>query len=76
MRNEELWLQGAYFRDAVASLLDKKAKYPKEPYDIYPKTAMEKQAEAEANRQKIIEHFTQLKRMWENKNGNNRQLNS
>ena len=32
--NDNAWLHGAYFRLAVASTLDKKAKYPKQPWDI------------------------------------------
>lgn len=32
--NNDAWLQGAYIRLAVASTLDKRAKYPKEPFDI------------------------------------------
>ena len=72
-RNEEMWLQGAYFARAIATSFDKKSKYPEKPFDIFPKTAIEKQAEAEAERKKIIEHFTLLKQNWERKNGNNRQ---
>lgn len=33
--NNDAWLQGVYFRMAVASTLDKKAKYPKEPMDLF-----------------------------------------
>lgn len=75
-RNEELWIAGMYFARAIGANFDKKAKYPEKPFDIFPKTAMEKQAEAEAQRRKIIEHFSIIKQNWENKNGNNRQLNS
>ena len=32
--NNNAWLQGAYIRLAVASLLDKKTKYPKQPWEI------------------------------------------
>ncbi len=32
--NNDAWLQGAYIRLAVASTLDKKAKYPKAPFDL------------------------------------------
>lgn len=72
IRNEELWLQGMYFARAIATNFDKKAKYPDKPFDIFPKTAIEKQAEVEAERKKIIEHFTLLKERWERNNGNNR----
>ena len=33
--NNDAWLQGAYFRMAVASTLDKRAKYPKEPMNLF-----------------------------------------
>lgn len=32
--NNDAWMQGAYIRLAVASVLNKKAKYPKEPFEI------------------------------------------
>ena len=72
IKNEELWLQGMYFARAIAVNFDKKSKYPEKPFDIFPKTALEKQAEAEAERRKIIEHFTLFKKQWEKKNGDNR----
>lgn len=70
MENEILWVQGMYFARAVASCFDKKNKYPEKPIDIFPKTAREKQAEIEANRQKVIEYFNTIKRKWSIKNGN------
>ncbi len=32
--NCEAWMLGAYIQHAVASVLDKKSKYPKEPFEI------------------------------------------
>ena len=32
--NDEAWLQGVYFMHAIAATMDKKAKYPKVPFDI------------------------------------------
>ena len=32
--NSEAWMLGAYVQHAVASVLDKKAKYPKQPFEI------------------------------------------
>lgn len=32
--NNNAWLQGAYFRLAILSTLDKKTKYPKQPIEI------------------------------------------
>lgn len=71
--NEQLWLQGLYIADAVSSVFDttKRKKYPKEPYDIYPKTPTEKRLEAEKQRKAIIEYFNNIKSRWNN--GNNQQ---
>lgn len=69
-KNQELWLQGLYFAYAISSNFSKKDKYPKEPLDIYPKTAEEKRIEVEEKRRKVIEYFTELQKRW--KNGNNR----
>lgn len=67
--NEQLWLQGLYFGKAIsASLSNGRIKYPKEPLDIYPKTAEEKKYEAEKNRLAIIKYFDELKRRWDNGN--------
>lgn len=71
MRNEELWIEGMYIASAIASSFDKKNKYPEAPFDIFPKTEIEKQEEAERNRQKIIEYFSLFKQRWNNKNGSN-----
>ena len=34
--NDNAWLQGVYFQNAVASVLDKRSKYPKDPFKIAP----------------------------------------
>lgn len=72
IKNEEMWVQGMYFAKAIGASLDKKNKYPEKPFDIFPKTAREKQAEIEANRQKVIDFFTNVKKSWSTKDGNNR----
>lgn len=66
-RNQELWLQGVYIAEAVASVLsDKKHphKYPKQPFELYPKPKT-----AETERQKIIDYFTKMKEKWDKANG-------
>lgn len=75
-RNQELWLQGMYFIRSIQTALDtkNKVKYFEKPIDIFPKTEAEKKVEAERERRKVIDFFTQLKQRWDN--GNNRQLNS
>lgn len=72
-RNQEMWIQGMYFISSITVALDtkKKAKYPAEPLDIFPKTEAEKKADVEKERRKVIDYFTQLKQRWDN--GNNRQ---
>lgn len=71
MENEALWIEGMYIACAIASSFDKKNKYPEEPFNILPKTEMEKQEEAEKNRKKLIEHLSLYKQRWDNKNGSN-----
>ena len=60
--NNDAWLQGAYIRLAVASTLDKKAKYPKAPFDI-GKSAKEgmtaKQLKAKAAFEAFAQRFNQ-----------------
>ena len=75
-KNQELWLQGMYFIYSIQVALDSKhkAKYPEQPFDIFPKTEEEKKAEIEKERRKVIEYFTNLKQRWDN--GNNRQLDT
>lgn len=74
--NQELWLQGIYFIRSIQVALDakNKTKYFDKPVDIFEKTESEKKAEAEKQRRKVIDYFTQIKQRWDN--GNNRQLNT
>lgn len=72
IKNEEMWVEGMYFSLAIANCLDKKNKYPDKPLDIFPKTEKEKQAEVEAQKQKVIDFFTNVKRKWSTQDGNNR----
>lgn len=59
--NNDAWLQGIYFRMAVASTLDKKAKYPKEPFGINerptPQGLSHKQEKAKAAMLLFAERF-------------------
>ena len=66
-RNEELWLQGVYIAEAIASVLSGKQhphKYPKKPFELYPKPK-----DPKTERQKIIDYFTKLKERWDNDHG-------
>ena len=66
-KNQELWMQGIYIAEAIASVLsDKKKphKYPDKPFDLYPKPKT-----PETERQKIIDYFTKLKERWDQSHG-------
>jgi hypothetical protein len=71
--NEFLWLEGRYVYEAIFSVIHnafskKGAKpiwYPEEPYRITPETEEEKQARAEAERQKAIKSLTAWKDAWD-----------
>lgn len=63
--NNNAWLQGAYFRLAVLSSLDKKAKYPKQPIEIAAQQEVKrngltaKQEKAKAAMMAFAERFNQ-----------------
>lgn len=61
--NGEAWMLGAYIQRAVASVLDKKAKYPKEPFEIdepvKPNELTAKQEKAKAAFALFAERFNQ-----------------
>lgn len=70
--NLMLWLQGMYvfhgFEVCMANSFSKKGtppqKYPEKPYDIFPKTEAEKQADAEKNNQQLADMLTQWGKRW------------
>lgn len=76
-RNFELWLQGAYFYDALSIVLsnafsDKRRKpreYPKEPRRITPYTPEEKEAIAQREREKAIAFFNNMERKFKQQQG-------
>ena len=64
-RNEEMWLNGMYQLSAISvalnnSFSEKKIKYVKEPFDIFPKTQAEKEDEIRRERQKLIDWLSQM----------------
>lgn len=75
-KSEEMWLQGLYnfraFSTALANLnFGKKKKdpvpYMEEPIRLIPLTEEEKEAKAEAERQKVIDYFNRMAKRWEKK---------
>ena len=68
-RNQELWMQGIYIREAIDSAFDTKhrCKYPDKPHRITELTDVEKELE---NRRKVNEFRNALmerKRRWDAK---------
>lgn len=82
MRNEEMFLQGAYIYQAVGAVADeviyslngrkgtKPKGYLKEPLDIGYKTAAEKKEQAKLEREKAIQSLNRWKKAWEQRYGN------
>lgn len=58
--NQKMWLQGLYMQQAIASCLDKKAKYPQEPIDCIPKTSEQIKMEEASKREKIIKALNNI----------------
>ena len=69
-KNTMLWLEGAYFNNAVsvalANAFRKKGsppvKYLEKPLDVFPKTEMEEQAEMERKQKELILKLTAWKK--------------
>lgn len=64
-RNQELWVQGIYIREAVASCLVKNAKYPEKPHRLTEMTDAEKEAENKRKVEQFREVLMARKRRWE-----------
>lgn len=70
MRNEELWLMGMYNQSAVGAVVasafgNRKVDYVDKPFNIFPKTKIEKEEEKRNEKMKLIETLNQWKRMWD-----------
>lgn len=62
MRNEDMWIQGMYIYKALEAVIGtafgkNRIKYVEEPFDIFPKTDLEKEQENEKERQKLIDYL-------------------
>lgn len=68
-RNQELWLQGVYIQEAVASVFDTKhrIKYPDKPHRITEKTREETEAENKRKVDELREMLMTHKRRWDAK---------
>ena len=70
MRNEELWIMGMYAQSAVGSVVasafgNRRVDYVAKPFNIFPKTKIEKEEEKRNEKMKLIETLNQWKRMWD-----------
>ena len=70
MRNEELWLMGLYAQSAVGSVVASafgkhKVNYVDKPFNIFPKTQIEKEEEKRNTKLKLIEELNAWKRAWD-----------
>lgn len=80
-RNEGYWLQGAYFYDALLSMMSQALasknstprEYSEEPYRIKPYTEEELKRKQEEDAKKAREHaiaqFNLMKASWDKRNG-------
>lgn len=72
MRNEEMWIQGMYNYNAVGAVVatafgKKREEYVKKPFNIFPKTEIEKREEKREKRRKLIEYLSAFKRLSDRK---------
>ena len=70
MINEELWLSGLYNQSAVGSVVasafgKRKVEYVTKPFNIFPKTKIEKREEERREKMKLIEILNSWKRSWD-----------
>ena len=64
-KNEEMWVNGMYQLSALSVALNNafnksKIKYVEKPFDIFPKTEIEKEEEKRNERQKLIDFLSRL----------------
>ena len=72
IENENMWIQGAYIANAVtisiANTFGKKhVDYIKAPLEIFPKTEAEKAEEQRAERKKLIDYLSGLRKAFKKK---------
>lgn len=66
-KNQELWVQGIYIKEAVASTLSKKAKYPVKPYRLTELSDTEREAENKRKVDELRQMLLARKRRWQEK---------
>ena len=66
-KNQELWVQGMYFMEALASVNDTKhrVKYPDKPHRLTEMSDVEKEAEKRRRIEEMREQLDEAKRRWD-----------
>jgi len=72
-QNRLLWLQGAYFYEAITVAMSNafgkhKQKYSEKPYDVFEKTEKEKRIEAKEARDRLVKRLQAFKDAWDRNN--------
>jgi hypothetical protein len=72
MKNEEMWIHGAYMLEAVSVALangfsKRREKYLEKPFEIFAKTEVEKELERIEARRKLVEHLDMIMRNFNQK---------
>ena len=67
LENEQAWIQGSYFANALSAVLGsafgkKRVSYINKPFDLFPKTESEKKAEIREERRKVIAWLNGMKK--------------
>lgn len=73
--NQQLWMQGLYFHNAVSVALNnafskQKLKYIKEPLKLFEPTEEEKKAKIEETRRKLVNKLNAFKDAFDKAKGN------
>lgn len=71
-QNEWMWIQGAYFANAMTVAINntfgkRKVDYLKAPLDIYPKTDAEEREEIRKNKLKLIQRLSMISARFKKK---------
>lgn len=71
-RNQELWMQGVYFQEAIAAALDAKgkSKYPDKPHRITEMTDAEREIDNQRKLDRLREILRAHKQNWDMRHNN------
>ena len=79
-RNREMWIQGHYVFEAIATALHnqpafctrppKQIRYLEKPFDLYGKSEEEVAKEETKKQNEFVDYLTLIQKNWEKKHGN------